>query len=156
MAFIGDRMDKRVMLAGAYAIQAVGILALALINAEVLGFSLGLLPTPFYVIGFGLGFGMSIPLRLTILADYFGRRSYGSILGITSSVNALFGAGGALFAGAMFDITGSYRVPFLAMAVLLVLAVPLSMSRQSRERVAAIARRSLRRVPTGRGPDAGV
>ena len=142
MAVVGDRLDKRLLLSIAYTMQTFGILALALVNFELFGLSLGLIPVPIYAIGFGFGFGASIPIKLAILADYYGRRSYGSLLGISSSVASLFGAGGAFFAGAMYDFTGSYRIPFLFMGIMLSIAIPLSLWLQSQERVAAIARKS--------------
>ena len=64
--------DKK-LLAGALFlrsdVRSVG--ALAMINSTYFGISWGLIPLPVFVLGFGLGFGASIPLRLSILADYF-------------------------------------------------------------------------------------
>ena len=96
-ALVGDRFDKRFLLAWAYLIQTLGVLSLALVNAEVFGVYLGLLPLPVFSIAFGMGFGASVPLRLAIIGDYYGRRNYGSIVGIMSSVNAVFGALGPVF-----------------------------------------------------------
>jgi MFS family permease len=138
-------MDKRVLLAVAFGLEAVGILALALVNAEVLGVSMGVAIIPVYSVGFGLGFGATVPIRLAVLADYFGRKSYGSIVGLTSSVNALFGGFGAFFAGLMFDLTDSFRIPFTIMAIMLALSVPLSLGLEKQGRVAARARRAGRR-----------
>jgi sugar phosphate permease len=145
IAVAGDRMDKRVLLAVAFGLEAVGILALALVNAEVLGVSMGVATIPVYSVGFGLGFGATVPIRLAVLADYFGRKSYGSIVGLTSSVNALFGGFGAFFAGLMFDLTDSFRIPFTIMAIMLALSVPLSLGLEKQGRVAARARRAGRR-----------
>jgi MFS family permease len=145
IAAFGDRVDKRWLLASAFAIETLGIFAIAIVNAEIFGVSIGLGPVAVYTIAFGLGFGASVPIRLALLADYFGRRSYGSIVGLTSSVNAAFGAFGAAFAGFMFDITDSYRIPFLVMTGMLVIAVPLTLTLESRGRVAARTRQALRR-----------
>lgn len=140
---IGDRLDKRWILAGAFGLMTVGSLAFALVNAEIFGISIGAaVPLPVFAIGLGLGFGASIPLRFAMLADYFGRRSFGSILGITSSVSALFGAAGPVFVGLTFDIAGSYRPAFLILAILVSTAVPLTLTLESPARVAARARRA--------------
>lgn len=142
IAAFGDRMNKKIFLAAAFAIEGVGIMALALVNREVLGVSLGQFPIPVYAIGFGLGFGASVPLRLALLADYFGRKSYGNIVGLTSSINSGFGAVGAAFAGFMFDWTGSYMLPFLVMGILLATAVPMTLALESESRVAARSRQA--------------
>ena len=93
---------------------------------------------------FGMGFGASVPLRLAIIGDYFGRRNYGSIVGLISSVNALFGAAGPVFVGLMFDVTDSYRPAFMVLFILPALAIPLTLTLERPGRVAARSRRSAR------------
>ena len=156
MGFIGDRFDKRWILAGAFSLITLGTLSLGLVNADVGGIHIGSGATvPVFVIAFGLGFGISIPLRFAMLADYFGRRSYGSLLGIASSVGAGFGAVGPIFVGLTFDITGGYRPAFLILTALIALAVPLTLTLESPSRVAAKVRLAAsatrgRRAPAGR------
>ncbi len=133
----GDRLNKRIVLASALGIEGVGILAIGLVNADLFGLSFGVSPLPLYSIAFGLGFGLSVPIRLALLADYFGRESYGNVLGLTSSINAIFGAFGAAFAGFMFDITDTYRIAFTVMAILLFISVPMTLALESQQRFAA-------------------
>ena len=146
IAVIGDRFDKRKMLTIAMIMQTIGVAGLAGINAEVFGVNLGLWPLPLFVVFFGLGFGSSIPLRLSILGDYFGRTSYGSIVGLTSSVNALFGAAGPALVGFIYDGTDSYRLGFTTLAVILVISIPLALGLEPAGRVAAKARQLARRT----------
>ena len=143
-ALIGDRFDKRHLLAWAYLIQMLGVLSLALVNAEVFGVELGLLPLPVFSLAFGMGFGASVPLRLAIIGDYFGRRNYGSIVGIISSVNAVFGALGPVFVGGVFEMTDTYRPAFITLFIMVALAVPLTLIMERPGRVAARSRRSAR------------
>ena len=143
-ALIGDRFDKRYLLAWSYLIQTLGVLSLALVNTEVFGVSLGMAPLPVFSIAFGTGFGASVPLRLAIIGDYFGRRNYGSIVGIISSVNAIFGALGPVFVGLVFDATDTYRPAFITLAILVAFAVPLTLIMERPGRVAARSRRSAR------------
>ncbi len=145
IAVLGDKYDKRKMLTIAMIMQTIGVAGLAGINAEVLGVNLGLWPLPLFVVFFGLGFGSSIPLRLSILGDYFGRASYGSIVGLTSSVNALFGAAGPALVGLIRDVEGTYRLGFTALAVMLAVSIPLAMGLEPAGRVAAQARQLARR-----------
>ena len=157
MAVIGDKFDKRKMLTIAMLMQTVGVAGLAAINATVAGVDLGLWPLPFFVVFFGLGFGSSIPLRLSILGDYFGRASYGSIVGLTSSVNALFGAAGPALIGLVHDIEGTYRLGFTILGAALVIAIPLTLTLEPAGRVAAKARTLTRRSyqVRGRSGDSG-
>ena len=154
IGFIGDRFSKTMLLAVAFAVQILGVGALALINAQFLGIEWGIIPLPVFVLGFGLGFGASIPLRLAILADYFGRRSYGSIVGIVSSVSSIFGIAGPLLVGMSFDLTQSYRPGYAIMSIVLILAIPLTLTLESPARAAAKVRQGARarfaRTPTQR------
>ena len=144
IGIVGDRFSKKLLLAISFAVQILGVGALALINADFMGFNWGLIPLPVFVMGFGLGFGASIPLRLAILADYFGRRSYGSIVGIVSSVSAVFGIAGPLLVGFTFDLTQSYRPGYAIMSIVLILAIPLTLTLESHTRVAAKVRQTAR------------
>lgn len=146
ISVLGDRFNKRKLIGAAFAVQSLGVLGLAAVNMNIGSVSLGVAPLFLYVATFGLGFGASIPLRLSILADYFGRRSYGSIVGLTSSVNALFGAAGAALVAGVVDLTGDYRTPFFVLAVLLATAVPMTLTLENQSRVAAQARRALRKT----------
>ena len=146
IAVIGDRFDKRKMLTIAMMMQTIGVAGLAGINAEVFGINLGLWPLPLFVVFFGLGFGSSIPLRLSILGDYFGRTSYGSIVGLTSSVNAVFGAAGPALVGFIYDGTDSYRLGFTTLAIMLVISIPLALGLEPAGRVAAKARQLTQRT----------
>ncbi len=145
IGFIGDQFDKRTLLVLAFAVQTLGVAGLAMINSDFLGISWGMIPLPVFIIGFGLGFGASIPLRLSILADYFGRQSYGSVVGIASSVSAIFGVAGPLFVGLMHDFTNSYRPGYALMAILLIFAIPITMTLESQTRVAAKVRQATRK-----------
>ena len=146
IAVIGDRFDKRKMLTIAMIMQTIGVAGLAGINAEVFGINLGVWPLPLFVVFFGLGFGSSIPLRLSILGDYFGRTSYGSIVGLTSSVNAVFGAAGPALVGFIYDGTDSYRLGFTTLAIMLVISIPLALGLEPAGRVAAKARQLTQRT----------
>jgi cyanate permease len=72
--------------------------------------------------GAGAVFGLGIGGLLTILpitwADYYGRRSYGSIRGIALSVQVLAQASGPLLSGILRDATGGYETSLLCFATL--------------------------------------
>lgn len=147
IGFIGERVDKRRVFAGAFTLMAIGTLSLSAVDANIFGLVLPKWVTlPMFAIGFGGGFGASIPLRLAMLADYFGRRSYGTLVGATSAVSAVFGAVGPVFVGATFDISGGYRPAFVILSAVAAAAIPVALTLERPQRVAARARYSARRA----------
>ncbi len=115
--WLGDNLDKRHFIAVSFALQFIGtiIFAYTSSNWHLAGF----------IIFWGIGFGASIPVRFAMLADYFGRRSFGTIMGIMMTFSTLFGVIGPVFVGWMFDTRGNYREPFLIMAASILISIPL-------------------------------
>ena len=66
--------------------------------------------------GFGVGGLLSVPP--VIYADYYGRRSLGAIRGVAEPLTSFGQAIGAVLSGAIFDLSGSYVLAFVAFAVL--------------------------------------
>ncbi len=60
--------------------------------------------------------GVTVTTKL-VLVDLFGLRSVGKLLGVMTGVEAIFGSGGTLLTGRLFDKTGSYEAAFKVMAV---------------------------------------
>jgi len=65
----------------------------------------------------GFGFGMRIAQLAAIPADVFAGPHLGAILGVVQAGGGLGGAIGPFLGGWLFDVTGSYRLAFLAAAV---------------------------------------
>lgn len=66
-----------------------------------------------YAVLFGLGFGARGPIITAIAAQRFPGRRFGAIYGYMSIGNGIGGALGPWFAGALFDVSGTYRAAFL-------------------------------------------
>ncbi|MDP3063375.1 MAG: MFS transporter [Chloroflexota bacterium] len=113
----GDYVDRRFVLAASVVLQVLGILLLA-VATSFWHFVVGLLL-------FSPGFGASVPTRWALLADYFGRRSFGSLMGILMTVSVVFGVFSPIFAGWMFDVRQSYRLAFILLAFMSLPALPL-------------------------------
>ena len=115
--WLGDSLDKRHFIAVSFALQFIGTLIFCYTSSywHLAGF----------IIFWGIGFGASIPVRFAMLADYFGRRSFGTIMGIMMTFSTVFGVIGPVFVGWMFDVRGNYREPFLIMAVSILISIPL-------------------------------
>ena len=63
---------------------------------------------------FGLGFGARGPIITAMASEWFAGRRFGVIYGILNLGNGIAGAIGPWFGGVVHDVTGSYRVAFLA------------------------------------------
>jgi sugar phosphate permease len=108
--FLGDRFNKRIICTIAMFGHAGGLLALAY------GGSL------FWVIAFallhGTAWGMRGPLMQSIRADYFGRSSFGQIMGFSSMITMFGMMSGPIIAGVLADRLGSYQVGFTVLAIM--------------------------------------
>jgi MFS family permease len=103
-----DRIGRAWSATISYACTAVG--TLALLSVEIWPHPAGLYT---YALLFGLGFGARGPIITAIAATLFPGRRFGAIYGYMSIGNGVGGALGPWFAGFLFDVTGSYRAPFL-------------------------------------------
>ena len=70
----------------------------------------------------GAAWGCRGPLTNALRADYFGRASFGKVMGFSSMILGLGTMAGPMLAGVMYDMTGSYRAPFLITGLLTGLA----------------------------------
>jgi len=102
----------RFVMSGAYFLQFMGVL-LFLMNQQ----SMVSLYT-FFIL-YGLGMGASFTLTPAIRSRYFGRKSFGTIAGVSRAIIMPVGVIGPVLAGFIFDRTGSYMTAFILFAVLL-------------------------------------
>lgn len=111
-AAIGDRFEKRLVAAGCMLLHATGILALAYATrfSHLVAFALL----------HGLAWGLRGPFMQALRADYFGRKSFGMIMGMSSLLVALGQISGPMVAGVMADLTGDYRAGFTLLATMAV------------------------------------
>ena len=75
-------------------------------------------------------YGCSAATMPAIKGDYFGRRSYGTILGLSGMAQTAGSMLGPVYAAYVFDVSGSYRLAFLSFAALLLISAALFMSLQ--------------------------
>ena len=115
--YMADFVDKRFVMAGAYAMLALAVLLFAAIYEPWQIF----LALPL----FGLGWGGIIPVRPALQAEVFGLRAFGAIQGLVFTIATLGGLIGPVFAGWMYDQTESYRLAFVILAAVAFLAAPM-------------------------------
>lgn len=105
---IGDRVPKNIALFAFTSLQAGSVVILVLAPNLQMIFLFAVL--------FGAGFGGRTPLTTAIRGDYFGRASFGKILGIsTLPMNVMLLIAGPM-AGFMRDTLGDYDLAFLFLA----------------------------------------
>ncbi|MFC2005270.1 MFS transporter [Chloroflexota bacterium] len=111
--FLADRFSKnhlRFLVAGSFLFLAVGITAFLLNQTIATVYVLLIL--------YGLGQGASTPLRLTIGGRYFGRKAFASIQGTSMMFAAPASLLAPVYAGWIYDTTGSYTTAFITFAAI--------------------------------------
>lgn len=107
---IGDRYDKRLIAFACMAGHAVGLLLVAYAVNAVMVFAFAALH--------GVAWGLRGPMMAAIRADYFGRRSYSTILGMSSVITMFGSILGPIVAGVLADYSGGYQLGFTILAIL--------------------------------------
>ena len=106
--YLGDRFNKRFLCMGCMLAHGSGLLLLAYADSWWM--------VILSVLLHGLAWGVRGPLMSALRADYFGSRSFGTIIGISSLI-VMFGMmGGPVICGILADIFGNYTIAFTVMA----------------------------------------
>ena len=103
---LGDYVDKRYLISVAYVLQAAGILVLMNVN--------GMREVWVFVVLYGIAYGGAIPLFAAIVGEYFGRTSYATIRGLEQFFLMPATVIGPVYAGFVYDRTGSYDIAFIS------------------------------------------
>ena len=123
--WMGDRVNTRLLLAGMYGLQVIGLLTLSLIPSMAWA--------PLYLLLLAPAYGGSVPLRTALVARFYGRRNFGTISGMLAFVDLPGTFLGPIFVGLVFDIGGSFRPGFQVIAILLIIgAVAVLLARRPR------------------------
>jgi len=106
--WLAGRIGSRAVIVGCMMLHAGSLIALAYGSAFVL--------VAAFAIGNGLAWGARVPVIVTMRAEYFGAKSFGAIMGISSSVVTVASVSAPFLAGLSYDVTGSYTFGFTALA----------------------------------------
>lgn len=106
--WLGDRFGEKRVYAMGLALVTIGALMFSYVSSD----SIWLL-VPF-IITFSFGWGINITSRMSMLRSYFGRSSFGTILGFSSGIMMVGSITGTPLAGWVFDTWGSYQGAWLA------------------------------------------
>lgn len=107
--YLGDRMNKRVIIVIAMFAHGVGLLVVTWFDTSI---AIGV-----FVVLHGLAWGSRGPQMQAIRADYFGTTHFATIMGWSSIIVMVGTVAGPLLAGILADSTGDYRVGFTIIAI---------------------------------------
>ena len=107
--FLGDRLPKQPLICISVAIQGLGMLVAATIMTFTGAYIFAVL--------YGIGLGARVPLLTAIRGDFFGRRSFATIMGVSQVPMNIAMVGAPIAAGYLFDTLGNYTIAFLALAM---------------------------------------
>ena len=117
---LSDKFSRKNLLTAVYALRA-GAYAILIVptmfDVPVLSGDLGLW---LFALMAGFSWVATAPLTSTLTADVYGLRALGTISGVTFVFHQVGGFGSVLLAGLLYDVTGSYTVPFLLAGSLLI------------------------------------
>ena len=108
--WLGDRLDKRLIIVTAMFGHLAAMLLMAWASAVLLVALAAAIQ--------GVSWGARGPLTQALRADYFGTASFGKIMGFSSLIIMMGMTIGPLAAGGIYDLTGSYTPAFVSMAIL--------------------------------------
>jgi MFS family permease len=116
--YLADVMKREMVFTWVQIISAFGVLAL-------LGLHDNKTPWLLYIYGvcYGLGQGSRALVLSAISADIFHGKHFGAIFGFFTFSIGIGGAIGAWLGGFLFDVTGSYAVPFWGSLACLIVSV---------------------------------
>ena len=117
LSTMGDFVERRYLMAASLAVMTIAIVFMA--RATSIG---GAIPS---LIVFAAAQGGISVIPQSLIAEYFGRRSYATIQGFRSSIQMAGIIVGPIISGYVFDTTGSYRIAFLGFAAAAVVSMVL-------------------------------
>jgi MFS family permease len=107
--FVSDRVGTRVTIGAAFLLEIVALITLLWFPSRA-----ALLAS---LVVFGAGFAASDTMVVKVVPDVFGLKAIGAIMGVLTLGWRLGAAIGPAAAGFLYDLTGSYSIPFGAAPV---------------------------------------
>ena len=113
---LSDKFSRKNMLALVYFVRGS---AYMLMLAGVVFFDLGAAALLVFAIVAGISWIATAPLTTALIADVYGVRALGTISGVAFLVHAVGSGISIWLAGELFDLTGSYALPFTIAGLML-------------------------------------
>jgi MFS family permease len=112
--FLGDRISKRAIVPVLILLQGVSMVLLAM--------AVGYMGALAFAVIWGLGFGGRTPMLHAMRGDYFGRKHFGVILGMSAFPMAMGMMATPVIVGRVYDNTGSYDSSLFTLAGFCIIA----------------------------------
>jgi MFS family permease len=125
VGWLSGRVDSKQLLALGLFMQALGLIVMIWTDT--------FLKAMLFVVTFGPAYGGLITLRLTVQAEYFGRKAYGSIQGLIMTVMVLGSMSGPVLTGMAYDHYKTYSPAWVVIAFVTLLGIPLALSMRRSE-----------------------
>ena len=110
LGWIGDTVGRRPMFVASFVLIGIGLLVFSRLNPGQIWL------IPVYYLTFATGHATFVVMSQTVVADYFGTRRFATIRGLSHSTAMPLGLIGPVFAGVLFDRTGSYEIAFTVLS----------------------------------------
>ena len=108
---LGDKFGRKSLLALAYFLRGCAYMLLLLVPGDAALW--------IFAIVAGFSWSSTPPLTTALTADIYGLRTLGTVAGVSFVFHQVGGFTAVLLAGVLYDVTGSYTVPFAIMGLLL-------------------------------------
>jgi MFS family permease len=116
---VADRVGARKTVMCCIMLQTSAMFAVAFMES-LWGFYL-------FAVWFGLSYGGVLPLYAVVTRELFGMNRFGTAYGLHSFATSIGMGGGGIVGGLLFDLNGSYFVPFMTSTVLGIIASAFAM-----------------------------
>ncbi|MDE2939328.1 MAG: MFS transporter [Chloroflexota bacterium] len=113
---LSDKFSRKNMLGIVYFVRGT---AYMLMLASVVFFDLGTVALLLFAVVAGVSWIATAPLTTALIADVYGVRALGTISGVAFLVHAVGSGISIWLAGELFDLTGSYTLPFFIAGLML-------------------------------------
>ncbi|MDO8532036.1 MAG: MFS transporter [Dehalococcoidia bacterium] len=113
---LADTFDSRYLLIACNLSAAAGLAVMAFVQGPLL--------IPLFVLSSFIAYGGAIPLRPQLLAVYYGPKALPMLHGVLLMVTTLGSTIGPVYAGWVYDTTGSYTIAWVTMSLLSLFGIP--------------------------------
>lgn len=101
---IGDRFHKPISICIFGCLQSIGVAFAVLVSTVPMAIVFGLI--------YGVGFGTRAPITTAMRGDYFGRKAFGKIMGISTLPMMVMSLITPIIAASLYDHSGNYFIAF--------------------------------------------
>jgi len=107
---IGDWVSPQLVLCVSLVLEGVGVGGLLFAETPLM--------VNLCIACIGLGFGTAYISVPVVFSAFFGRRAFGMTSGVRIFITGIFNGAGPWVTGKVFDVTGSYTIPFAVLSAL--------------------------------------